>query len=85
MPAPAEVQAATLDKFIAAWKAWKPDDSFPSTWSADFTQQTLPSSLALPVRSREEMAAFLPVLIGVMSNFEVIKPHGGGSGEDSTD
>ncbi|KAL4815781.1 hypothetical protein BDW67DRAFT_185500 [Aspergillus spinulosporus] len=62
MPAPAHIQAATLDKFIAGWKTFTPE-AWMASWSADCTQQILPFSLGVPARSRAEAQQVLPKLI----------------------
>jgi hypothetical protein len=70
MPAPAEVQAATLHKFIAGWKEFTPE-SWMATWSEDCTQKMLPLSLGIPARSRTEVLGILPKLIGILKNYKV--------------
>ncbi|KAL2168917.1 hypothetical protein VTG60DRAFT_6687 [Thermothelomyces hinnuleus] len=70
MPAPAAIQAATLDKFIEAWKQWSPGTFFTS-WTDNCTMRTLPFSAGVPLRARPETEKFLPVLMGLMSNFEL--------------
>ena len=70
MPAQAEVQAATLDKFIAGWKEFTPE-SWMATWSEDCTQKMLPLSLGVPERSRTEVLGILPRLIGILKNYKV--------------
>ncbi|KAA8575245.1 hypothetical protein MFRU_002g02160 [Monilinia fructicola] len=70
MPAPAEVQAATLEKFIAGWKEFTPE-SWMATWSEDCTQKMLPLSLGVPARSRTEVLGILPKLIGILKNYKV--------------
>lgn len=72
MPAPAEVQASTLEKFIQGWAGWTPD-GFLATWSEDCTQTTLPFSSEVPVRSRPDTEQLFPVLMSLMSNFKVMK------------
>jgi hypothetical protein len=70
MPAPAEVQAATLEKFIQGWAGWTPD-GFLANWSEDCTQKTLPFSSEVPVRTRPDTEQLFPVLMSLMSNFTV--------------
>ncbi|KAK4124751.1 hypothetical protein N657DRAFT_331757 [Parathielavia appendiculata] len=70
MPEPADAQAATLDRFISAWRACSPG-GLSSVMGADFTMQTLPFSLKEPLHSQAEMAGFLSVLRGIMSTFEL--------------
>ena len=72
MPAPAEIQAETLDKFIEAWRGWTPD-GFLATWTDDCTQKTLPFSSDVPLRTRADTETLFPVLMGLMSNFQVRK------------
>ncbi|KAG6358772.1 hypothetical protein INS49_012291 [Diaporthe citri] len=62
MPAPAHVQAATLDKFLASWKDSNPGNTM-ALWSDDFTQRILPLSLGMPVNSRVEAETFYPNLV----------------------
>jgi hypothetical protein len=70
MPAPAHIQAATLQKFLAGWKKFTAEE-WMATWSAESRQQILPFSLGVPSRSREEVQQVLPKLIGVLKNYEV--------------
>ncbi|GIJ86546.1 hypothetical protein Asppvi_005435 [Aspergillus pseudoviridinutans] len=44
MPAPAPIQAATLQRFILAWKKWNAQE-WISTFSDDFEQVTLPLTI----------------------------------------
>lgn len=69
MPAPANIQAATLDKFIAGWKTFAPE-AWMASWSANCTQQILPFSLGVPARSRTEAQQVLPKLIEILINYE---------------
>ncbi|CZR68583.1 uncharacterized protein PAC_18482 [Phialocephala subalpina] len=70
MPAPAHIQAATLDKFIAGWKKWIPED-WMATWSDDCKQRVLPFSLGLPTKSRADVQAILPKLMEILTNYEL--------------
>ncbi|KAI3318564.1 hypothetical protein HD806DRAFT_540176 [Xylariaceae sp. AK1471] len=70
MPAPANIQAATLDKFISGWKKWSPE-AWMATWSQDCKQQLLPFSLGVPYRSKAETQVFLPKLMGVLTNYKM--------------
>ncbi|KAI9648484.1 Monooxygenase dmxR10 [Ciborinia camelliae] len=70
MPAPTEVQAATLDKFIAGWKEFTPE-SWMATWSEDCTQKMLPLSLGVPARSRSEVLEILPGLVDILKNYRL--------------
>jgi hypothetical protein len=72
MPAPAEIQAETLNKFIEKWRGWTAD-GFLSTWTDDCTQKTLPFSSNVPLRTRADTETLFPVLMGLMSNFQVCK------------
>ncbi|KAI1328250.1 hypothetical protein F5Y16DRAFT_398655 [Xylariaceae sp. FL0255] len=74
MPASAQVQAATLDKFIEGWKTFTAE-AWMETWSDDCKQQMLPSTLGIPARFRTETAAFLPKLISVLKNYEMNVQH----------
>jgi hypothetical protein len=51
MPAPAQVQAATLERFVDAWKRWNADDMI-AVFADDFTQVTLPFGLNVPEKTR---------------------------------
>lgn len=70
MPAPAHVQAATLNRFIAGWKRWTPQD-YLATWSDDCVQQLMPYSLGVAARSRAEVNIFLPKMMEALINYEV--------------
>ncbi|GIJ84898.1 hypothetical protein Asppvi_003749 [Aspergillus pseudoviridinutans] len=77
MPAPAEVQATTLEKFIQGWAGWAPD-GFLANWSEDCTQKTLPFSSGVPVRTCPDTEQLFPVLMFLVSNFtadDVENPH----------
>jgi hypothetical protein len=68
----AEVQAATVEKFIEGWRGWTPE-GFLATWSEDCQQKTLPFSFGVPIRTRAHCEQIFPVLMSVLSNFEVSK------------
>jgi hypothetical protein len=70
MPAPAEVQAATLAKFIQGWEEWTPE-SFLAMWSDDCTQQNLPFSSQSPVKNRAHVEQLFPILMSLLTNFKV--------------
>ena len=70
MPASAEVQGETLQKFIAAWKRWNAED-WLATFADDFTQVTMPFGLGVPARSRSEVEQVLPKLMQLVQNYEV--------------
>lgn len=71
MLAPAHVQAATLDKFLASWKHHNPENTM-ALWSDDFTQRILSLSLGMPVNSRIETEAFYPNLVKSLTNWQVM-------------
>jgi hypothetical protein len=73
MPAPAEIQAATLDKFLTAWKNQAAQDTI-ALWSDDFKQQLLPYSLGLPSHNRAKAAIVYPKLMGSLKNWQVSHP-----------
>ena len=70
MPAPAHIQADTLDRFIAGWKKWTPEDVM-ATWSSDCVQVMLPLSLGVPPKSISEVKKVLPKLMAILKNYEV--------------
>jgi len=70
MPAPAHVQAATINKLIQGWKDWTPD-AFLSVWADNCTQTQLPFSGKVPTRTREHVEHFFPILMSLLTNFEV--------------
>jgi hypothetical protein len=70
MPAPAHIQARTLESFIEAWKRWSAKDML-AVFSEDFTQTTMPFALGIPVRSRSEVEAVLPKLTQTVTDYKV--------------
>nr|UYO77240.1 cytochrome P450 monooxygenase [Trichoderma psychrophilum] len=74
MPAPAEVQVATLQKFIDAWKRWDAQE-WLSTFSDDFTQLTLPLGLGIPNRPRAQVEQVLPALMATVKSYELTVRH----------
>ncbi|MCJ1399415.1 hypothetical protein MMC11_002617 [Xylographa trunciseda] len=70
MPAQAHVQAATLDKFLAAWKNQSAEDTV-ALWSDDFTQRLLPLSLGTPLNSRAEAEVVYPKLTESLKNWKL--------------
>jgi hypothetical protein len=70
MPAPAEVQAATLKKFIQGWSKWTPED-FLATWSDDLTFTTLPFSYGKPTRERAQLEPRYLMLMSTLTNYKV--------------
>ena len=72
MPAPADVQRATLDRFIAGWSNWSAAEMV-EPWTEDCTQVTLPFSLNHPPRTRAQVEVTLPLLQKVVTGYEVSK------------
>jgi len=69
----AAAQKATLDRFIEGWAAWTPEGIL-GTWADNCTQQNLPLSANLEVKTRQRAEQSLPVLISILTNFEVSPP-----------
>ncbi|ORX99968.1 hypothetical protein BCR34DRAFT_606450 [Clohesyomyces aquaticus] len=69
MPAPAEAQAATLERFIKAWGKWTPQ--FLEEWSEDLTFSTLPFSYGKPTRTRAQVQERYLLLIATPTNFQL--------------
>lgn len=70
MHATAEVQAATLEKFIDGWRKWTSDD-FLASWSQDCTQRALPFKPDKPARPRVELEPLFGMLMSTLTNFRV--------------
>ncbi|KAK5654597.1 hypothetical protein OQA88_7227 [Cercophora sp. LCS_1] len=70
MPAPAEVQKATLDRFIAGWSNWSAAEMV-APWTDDATQVTLPFSLNHPPRDKTQVLAVLPLVQTVVTDYEL--------------
>lgn len=70
MPAPEKTQAATLEKFIDAWKRWDAQE-WLALFSDEFTQVTLPLGLGIPSRPRAQVAQVLPALMATVKSYEV--------------
>jgi hypothetical protein len=70
MPAPAHVQAATLEKFIDDWRTITPE-SWTALWADDCTQRFLPYSLGIPPQTRDEVLVMLPKLLSILENWKV--------------
>ncbi|KAH8698791.1 hypothetical protein BGW36DRAFT_294631 [Talaromyces proteolyticus] len=70
MAAPAEIQLATLNRFIDGWRNWKATDML-APMSSDVTQKSLPFSLGHPARTREQIEATLPLLQRVVTDYEL--------------
>jgi hypothetical protein len=69
MPAAANIQSATLDRFIKGWSKWTPD--FLETWSDDLTFTTLPFSYGKPTRARAQLESRYLLLMSTLTNFQV--------------
>jgi ketosteroid isomerase-like protein len=70
MPSPAEVQSATLQRFLDAWKRWDAQ-AWLAEFSDDFTQLTLPLNLGIPSRPRAQVEQVLPALMATIKSYEV--------------
>lgn len=70
MPASAEIQRATLDRFIAGWSNWSAAEMV-ETWTEDCTQVTLPFSLNHPPRTRAQVEVTLPLVQKVVTGYKV--------------
>ena len=66
----AEVQAATLEKFIVGWRKWTSDD-FLASWSQDCTQRALPFKPDQLARPRVELEPLFGMLMSTLTNFRV--------------
>lgn len=70
MPALAHIQAATLERFVDAWKRWNADDML-ATFSDDFTQATFPFRLGLPDKERDAVEQIFPKLVRLVNDYKV--------------
>ncbi|KAG7287772.1 hypothetical protein NEMBOFW57_007287 [Staphylotrichum longicolle] len=70
MPASAEIQRATLDRFIAGWSNWSAAEMV-ETWTEDCTQVTLPFSLNHPPRTRAQVEVTLPLVQKVVTGYKL--------------
>ena len=70
MPAPAQVQAATLERFVDAWKRWNADDMI-AVFADDFTQVTLPFGLNVPEKTRGAVEQVFPKLVSLVNDYKV--------------
>ena len=70
MPAQAYIQAATLNRFLDAWKKWDATE-WLATFADDFEQVSLPFSMGLPARTRAEVDMVLPKLMATVTNYQV--------------
>lgn len=72
MPAAAEAQEATLQRFIDAWKRWNATETISLfAKSEDFRQVTMPFQMNMPERTRSEVEQTLPFVVRAVSNYEV--------------
>ncbi|KAH8701027.1 hypothetical protein BGW36DRAFT_425822 [Talaromyces proteolyticus] len=69
-----EVQAATLQRFLEAWKKWDAQE-WMATFADDFTQVTLPFSLGIPNRTRAQVEEILPALMAIVKSYELTIHH----------
>jgi hypothetical protein len=74
MPAPAHVQASTLERFVDAWKRWNADDML-EVFADDFTQATLPFGMGVPDRERGAVEQVFPKLVGLVDDYKVRTEH----------
>ncbi|KAK1751363.1 hypothetical protein QBC47DRAFT_307862 [Echria macrotheca] len=70
MPAPGEVQRATLDRFIAGWSNWSAAEMVES-WTDEATQVTLPTSLNHPPRDKTQVLSVLPLVQKIVTDYEL--------------
>lgn len=70
MPAPADIQTATLNKFLEGWERKSVKETM-ALWSNDFTQQLLPLSLGMPESSRAQAEMVYPMLMDSLTNWKV--------------
>ncbi|KAG6015672.1 hypothetical protein E4U41_004578 [Claviceps citrina] len=74
MPPPADVQKATLDKFIDAWARWHADD-FIALWSDGLTFTELPFSSGKPTRPRDKLEPRYRLLMSTLTNYKLDVKH----------
>lgn len=70
MSTTSEAQAKTLEKFIEAWQQWSAEGML-ACFSPDVQQRSMPLSLGIPARKRQEVEAVLPKLVQVVDNYGV--------------
>ncbi|KAH8711860.1 hypothetical protein GQ44DRAFT_830354 [Phaeosphaeriaceae sp. PMI808] len=71
MPAPAEVQAATINEFIEGWKTKNPE-AWTTNWTDDCTNTILPFSMNHPGWSKDDVRnVHLPRLFTTLSNWQL--------------
>jgi hypothetical protein len=69
-----EAQAATLQRFIDAWKRWNAEETISIfAESEDFRQVTMPFQMNVPERTRSEVEETLPYVIRAVRNYDVSK------------
>jgi hypothetical protein len=74
MPAPAETQTATIEKFIEGWKTKDPG-AWTTNWTDDCTNTILPFSMKHPGWSKQDVEkVHLPRLFTTLSNWKVWIP-----------
>ncbi|KAJ9605937.1 hypothetical protein H2200_009786 [Cladophialophora chaetospira] len=66
----ASTQAATLEKFIQAWRDQDVEGTI-SLWSDDFTQTLLPASLGVPTKSRQMAEVVYGKLTRSLTNWKL--------------
>lgn len=72
MLAAAEAQAATLQRYIDAWKRWNAEETISIfAESEDFRQVTMPFQMNVPERTRSEVEKTLPYVVRAVRNYEV--------------
>jgi hypothetical protein len=65
-------QAATLQRFIDAWKRWSAEDTISLfAESEDFRQVTMPFQMHVPERTRSEVQQTLPYVVRAVNNYDV--------------
>lgn len=72
MVAADEVQEATLQRFIDAWKRWNAEEMISVfDEGQDFRQVTMPFQMNVKERTRSEVQKTLPYVVRAVSNYEV--------------
>ncbi|KAL2194790.1 hypothetical protein P885DRAFT_42316 [Corynascus similis CBS 632.67] len=66
----ASTQAATLERFLDAWKRWDAS-AWLATFADDFTQVTLPFGMKVPSRDRTQVEQVLPKLMKVVQDYKL--------------
>ncbi|GIZ44772.1 hypothetical protein CKM354_000796100 [Cercospora kikuchii] len=70
----ARIQEATLEKFLAAWKDWSAEGQI-AVFTDDVQQRTLPFSLGIPPRNKDNIRATLPRIEEVVTNYQLNVHH----------